>query len=142
MAHAETEHSGKMTEGKVLAFSLADVLRTTIQLVTSYRDEFKRAQGEVAKLCFNQFETPMTQNESHGRSATISVTYSKAGISGELYPGRPLIRPRIIFPNEGLTTGSDEECSKDYRRLFAFVFSNRVFVDLLVLPPLPVYVVL
>lgn len=66
-----------------------------------------------------------SQNAAAGGSnalhATPSVNHvgrtvgnTEAALTGEIFPGRPLIRPRIVFKN----TGEDEwrdDCLKDYR---------------------------
>lgn len=49
------------------------------------------------------------------KTVGVSVAKSSAAICGELYPGRPLVRPRITFKNSTMTEGFDDECSKDYR---------------------------
>lgn len=45
----------------------------------------------------------------------LTVSKSEAAITGELYPGRPLCRPRILFKNGKDGEGWNERCEKDYR---------------------------
>ena len=43
-----------------------------------------------------------------------TVSYSNAAKTGELYPRRPLVCPRISFKNGDLGEGWNERCAKDY----------------------------
>lgn len=65
------------------------------------------------------------ETESRGREVTgiscyaeekcTTVSNSAAARSGELFPGRPLVRPRICFKNASSGEGWNTECSKSYR---------------------------
>lgn len=44
----------------------------------------------------------------------LAISYSEAARTGELYPGRPVIRPRVRFANGSGGDGWSEDCAKDY----------------------------
>lgn len=45
-------------------------------------------------------------------SGLLAVSASSAACTGDLYPGSPLVRPRVRFTNSGGRDGWSEECVK------------------------------
>lgn len=128
---------------RTICFVVRTILRHCISSLPDFRASFAQRQSEAGRKYNEQYReityatnttldnaaksaAHSTPDESPNANSTTvfdtpqvntlfgrTVASSEAAIRGELFPGRPLIRPSIRFKNK---KGEwREECAKDYR---------------------------
>ena len=101
------------------------LFRSAVSLKKEFSARFLTKQSLSAQnytsLYSSPISTPSALNEASEpqmapHDATeLTVANSTTALCGELYPGRPLVRPRILFKNNSYSEVFTDECSKYYR---------------------------
>lgn len=110
-----------------IAQSVSILLRSAITVRDAYSFRFPTKQTFAAQQYSTQFEHLVQvelpefgigcnlDHNQRDESGLLPIAASSASRSGEIHPGRPLVRPRIQFTSSSGRDGWSEECSKNYR---------------------------
>ena len=123
----EARLSSRVANYREIAEIVSILLRSSITVRKAFSQRFYSKQTIAAQQYSNLFESPAegfikeygigenTDREKRDESGLLAVSASSAARTGELYPGRPLVRPRVRFNNGGCRDGWSDECTKSYR---------------------------
>lgn len=116
MTVAEYEVSARSLQGKEFARNISIILKDSILVMDSFNDLFHRKQPQSAKSYSELYKTAGDQPNTPEHDGLIPISKSEAGKTGDLFPRRGLVRPRITFAAARGGSEKTDECSKDYRR--------------------------
>lgn len=112
---------------RVILEYVGSMLCSAVSVHRAFKTRFESKQTEAARLYSNLFESTSederlgygiesdTNSDKRDENGLIADSKSNTARTGELYPGRPLVRTRVRFTNGNGQEVKSEECSKSYR---------------------------
>ena len=111
------QHSGAPTRriAELASLLMCGAVRLNREFITHFqkKQDISSKNYESAYLGPGNVPQPLDVHETS--TNTVVVSKSTASKCGELYPGRPIVRPRVTFINGSRGEGWNEQCNKDYR---------------------------